>query len=104
MRGSNHRCSLWCFPFASHGGSMRLTKDTIKALAADPGDGEKLVFDDLVPGFGARRRSMGGSVSLFFQYRSGKKQRRLSLGRASATDLTKARKTAGDMYAQVRLG
>jgi integrase len=83
---------------------MRLTKDTIKALAADPGDGEKVIFDDLVPGFGARRRSMGGSVSLFFQYRSGKKQRRLSLGRASATDLTKARKTAGDMYAQVRLG
>jgi hypothetical protein len=76
---------------------MRLTKDTIKALAADPGDGEKVIFDDLVPGFGARRRSMGGSVSLFFQYRRGKKQRRLSLGRASATDLTKARLATGKL-------
>jgi integrase len=46
----------------------------------------------------------GGSRTWLFQYRIGSKQRRLSLGNAAAVPVLKARETAADLHAKVRLG
>jgi len=61
------------------------------------------LLDDDVPGFGLRLRE-GGSRSFVFQYKLGAKQRRIALGPVSATDFSKVRETAKDLYARVRLG
>jgi integrase len=82
---------------------MKLTAAGVRALALKGGATEAIVFDGEVPGFGVRLRS-GGSKTFVFQYVLGSKQRRLTLGPVSALDLAKARATAKDLYAAVRLG
>ena len=52
---------------------------------------------------GLRLRA-GGGRSWVFQYKLGDKQRRLTLGSATALDLTRARDQAVTLYAQVKLG
>ena len=64
---------------------------------------EKTFFDDDLPGFGVRVRS-GGSQTFVVQYKFGRKHRRLNLGPVSALDLGKARATAKNLLAAVRLG
>ena len=64
---------------------------------------EKIYFDDEIPGFGLRVRE-GGSRNYIFQYKIGAKQRRVALGAVSAIDFGKARDTAKNLYAKVRLG
>ena len=82
---------------------MRLTATEIRKLTLAPSTAEVIVFDDDLPGFGVRIRA-GGSKTYVFQYKLGAKQRRLTLGPLTAIDLSKARDTAKDLYAKVRLG
>jgi integrase len=82
---------------------MKLTTTTIRALSLPRGKSEAITFDTDVPGFGVRIRA-GGSKGYVFQYKIGNKQRRMALGPVTAIDIGKARDTAKDLYARVRLG
>jgi hypothetical protein len=82
---------------------MKLAAADIRKLSLNEGSAEAIVFDDDVPGFGVRLRA-GGSKTFVFQYKLGSKQRRLTLGPVTALDLARARETAKDLYARVRLG
>jgi integrase len=82
---------------------MKLTAADIRKLSLKAGSAEAIVFDDDVPGFGVRLRA-GGSKTWVYQYKTGAKQRRLTLGPVTALDLAKARDAARDLYAKVRLG
>jgi hypothetical protein len=82
---------------------MKLTANAIRSLTLPPGRSERIVFDDDVAGFGVRLRA-GGSKRFIFQYEVGQKSRRVTLGAVSAIDIVKARETAKDLYARVRLG
>jgi integrase len=81
---------------------MKLTVKSVAAQHLPAGRNEAIFFDDDVPGFGMRLR--GTSRTWVFQYKLGKKHRRLTLGRLSALGLVDARETAKDLYAKVRLG
>jgi integrase len=84
---------------------MKLTKANVAKLPlpGDMGKSDVIYFDDAVPGFGLRIRN-GGSRSWIYQYKLGQKQRRIVLGRGSAITPDKARETAADLHAAVRLG
>jgi integrase len=82
---------------------MRLTATEIRRLGLRDGASEAIVFDDEVPGFGVRLRATG-SKTFVFQYKTGSKQRRLTLGPVATIGLAQARDTARDLYAKVRLG
>src|SRR5262249_25286277 len=82
---------------------MRLTKANVSKIAVPHGKSEHIQFDDSVPGFGLRIR-VGGSRNWVFQYRIGAKQRRISLGAASAISAQNARERAGELHARVKLG
>ncbi|MGO9684806.1 MAG: Arm DNA-binding domain-containing protein, partial [Beijerinckiaceae bacterium] len=82
---------------------MKLTASTIRALALPPGLNDKTFWDEDVPGFGVRIRA-GGSHTWVIQYKIGEKHRRLPLGPVAALDPGKARSTAKDLLAKVRLG
>jgi integrase len=85
------------------GEPMKLTANAVRAASLPAGKTEAIFFDDDVPGFGLRLRAQG-SRTFVFQYKCGTKQRRMALGVASALTITDARKTAGTLYARVRLG
>src|SRR6516225_1155762 len=82
---------------------MRLTKINISKVSVPQGKNEIIQFDDDVPGFGLRIR-VGGSRNWVFQYRVGAKQRRISLGAASAISAQNARERASELHARVKLG
>lgn len=82
---------------------MKLTATTVKALALPPGVLDKTFFDDDLPAFGLRLRA-GGSRTWVVQYKVAGKNRRLQLGLVTALDPSKARSTAKDILAKVRLG
>jgi hypothetical protein len=82
---------------------MRLTATTIRSLALPTGLAEKTFFDDDLAGFGIRVRA-GGSRTFVVQYKIGRQHRRMPLGSVEAIDLGKARATARDLLAAVRLG
>jgi integrase len=82
---------------------MKLTAGMIRTLSLPAGKSELLIFDDVIPGFGLRLRD-GGSRVFIYQYKLGNKQRRITLGSVGAVDVGKARETAKDLYARVRLG
>ena len=82
---------------------MKLTVKSTAALKLPRGKTDHIEFDDEVPGFGIRLRE-GGGRSFVFQYKIGTQQRRIALGAVSAVDIGKARETAKDLYARVRLG
>jgi len=90
-----------CFPERA-GCHMKFTTQTIGVLKLKPGEKDALYWDDSLPGFGVRLRE-GGSKNFIFQYRIGDKQRRITIG-STAIGLIKARDTAKDMHATVRLG
>src|SRR5258708_34894333 len=81
----------------------KLTKPSIERLALPPGKGEAIFFDDDVPGFGLRLRA-GGSRTFIVQYALGGRQRRMTIGAAKILDPAKARQTARNLLAKVRLG
>ena len=82
---------------------MKLTKSVVRNLTVPEGKKEIVVFDEKLPGFGIRLRA-GGSRVWIYQYKLGKKHRRMTLGHVAALDPDKARKIAGDLHAKVRLG
>lgn len=82
---------------------MKLTARGMEKLAQERVTCERFVWDDDVPGLGLRMRP-GGSRNWVFQYKLGKKHRRMTLGRLSAIGLAKAQDIARDLHAKVRLG
>ncbi len=88
-----------CFP----GSPMRLTRPNIARLVVPPGKSELIVFDDALPGFGIRLRSSGTRVWIA-QYRTGTKQRRVTLGSVEVLDPDEARRAAKTTLARAQLG
>jgi integrase len=82
---------------------MRLTQKAVAALELPPGKTDHIEFDDDLPGFGVRLRE-GGSRVWIYQYKIGSKNRRVTLGKATALRCERARETAANMHAMVRLG
>jgi integrase len=93
---------------------MKLTAKGIRGLQLPEGKMDHLFWDDDIPGFGLRLRA-GGSRSWVFQYALGDKQRRLSLGTASAESFSTVkdsdgriklgiRNQAAQLHAKVKLG
>jgi integrase len=82
---------------------MKLTITSVQSLTLPNGKMDKTYFDDDLPGFGVRVRA-GGSKTWVVQYKVGARHRRMPLGSVGALDLSKARATAKDLLAAVRLG
>jgi integrase len=82
---------------------MKLTTANIRTIAPVPPKTDIIEFDDAVPGFGVRARQ-GGSKVYVVQYTIGEKTRRMSLGKVELQGVDKARETAKDILARVRLG
>src|SRR5215470_7974790 len=82
---------------------MKLTATTLSSARLAAGKREQILFDDVIPGFGLRLRE-GGSRTFVFQYSLGAKQRRMSLGVATETNVNNVRKIAEKLHARVRLG
>jgi len=82
---------------------MNLTAQKVATLVLDSGKEDQIWFDDSVPGFGLRIRE-AGSRSWIFQYKIGRKTRRVVIGHASAIKVGRAREIAGELHAKVRLG
>jgi integrase len=82
---------------------VKLTGKAVNAAVLADGQKDAIFFDDELPGFGLRLRA-SGSRTFVYQYRLGRKTRRLTLGTASGTALAAARKSASELEAKVRLG
>ena len=82
---------------------MRLTAATIRTLTLPPGKSDHIFFDADLPGFGLRVRATGGKTWMV-QYAIAGRTRRMVLGPPAVLDPGKARETAKDSLAQVRLG
>lgn len=82
---------------------MKLTNATVKSLKIEAGKSDLIAFDDELPGFGIRIRETGARTWIV-QYKLGAKHRRITIGTPAMLDAAKARKTAGDLLAKVRLG
>ena len=82
---------------------MKLTAAAVAKLALPQGKAEVFYWDDDVPGFGLRLRS-GGSRNFVLQHRIGRRQRRITIGSATALTAAEARAMAVKLYARTRLG
>jgi integrase len=82
---------------------MKLTQKAVAALALPRGKPEAIHFDDDVPGLALRLRA-GGVARWIFQYRLGRRQRRITLGAVSAISPARVREIAGELHARVQLG
>ncbi len=82
---------------------MKLTAATIARLALPHGIDDKIFFDEDLPGFGLRLRR-SGDRSYWVQYAIAGKTRKLRLGSFAELDIGKARSSAKDVLARVRLG
>ena len=82
---------------------MKINKTAIAGAELPAGKTEWKFWDDDIPGFGLRIRK-GGARTLIFQYRQGTKQRKLTLGSATALGIEAARSEARRLHAQVGLG
>ena len=82
---------------------MKLSDDTARKITLDPGQTDKIVFDDEIPGFGVRVRA-GGRRTWIAQYRIGRTQSRMTIGKTLALPEAKARKQAKEIFAKVELG
>lgn len=82
---------------------MVLTLSKIAGLKLPEGKTDYIWFDQSCPGFGYRLRESGSS-SWVFQYKLGRRTRRITLATATAIPLGRARQLAGELHAKVRLG
>ena len=83
--------------------TMKLTPDTVRAIAPVPPKTEIIVFDDDLPGFGVRARLSGWKIFIV-QYSIGNRQRRVSLGDVDELDVDQARQKAREILTAVRMG
>src|SRR5688500_6225076 len=81
----------------------RLTDQIAAALRIEPGKTEAFSHDDKIPGFSVRLRDTG-SRTWIFRYRTGAKQRSITIGNTSAIRASKAREEAEALYARAKLG
>jgi len=77
---------------------MKLTARLVEGLIKEGVTAERFEWDDEIPGLGVRMRP-GGSRNWVFQYKLGKKHRRMTLGALTAVGLIKARDMAGGLHA-----
>ena len=82
---------------------MKLTQKNVATLALPDGTSEAIFYDEDFPGFGLRLRG-GGSRTWVFTYKIGSQHRRITLGSLAALTPARARETAADLHAAVRLG
>jgi integrase len=82
---------------------MRLKQADVLTLQLPHGVGDKVFFDEDLPGFGLRVRESGARTWLV-QYDYGGRVRRLTLGSVAKMTLAQARKEARDKLARVQLG
>jgi integrase len=85
--------------------AQRLTPSFVKALKAPPeGKGSRIVFDDLVPGFGVRVTEKGTkSFMLDYRNRAGH-QRRYTIGTLPAWEVGPAREEAKRLRRKIDVG
>ena len=82
---------------------MKLTEEAIEALACDPGQKDRLVFDDTLPGLAVRITAAGGK-SFLAQYTVAGQRRRVPIGRWGAVTLKAARTAARGILGDVAKG
>jgi integrase len=82
---------------------MKLTTATVSKVKLPAGKTDHIEWDDDISGLGLRLRA-GGSRSFVYQYKLGTKHRRMALGVATPETVARARKTAGELHARVKLG
>lgn len=82
---------------------MKLSTTTVSKARLPSGKTDHIEWDDDISGLGLRLRE-GGSRSFIFQYKLGTKQRRMALGVATPETVARARRTAGELHARVKLG
>ncbi len=89
-------------------GAMRLTKKACEELAARPpddGPARPVLWDESLPGFGARLNSPGRvSFVLRYRVRGDPRQRLLTVGEFGATTPEAARAEAAAIKAAAKLG
>jgi integrase len=81
---------------------MRFTKASVEALELAPGQTERIVWDEDLPGFGCRVRPT--SKAWRIQYRVNRRQRSESLGDIRKVSLEDAKRIARALFAQVESG
>jgi hypothetical protein len=84
-------------------GPMKLTATSVRTAELPEGKSEAIFFDDDISGFGLRLRAQG-SRTFIFQYKLGRAQYRLNLGKVEALNFAEVRKTALQYYASVKRG
>jgi integrase len=82
---------------------MKLTATTVPKIKLPAGKSDHIEWDSEIFGLGLRLRD-GGSRNFVFQYKLGAKQRRMALGVATPETIARARKTASELHARVKLG
>ena len=87
----------------SGAGMAKLTETSIGALVCKPGQKDKLVFDDALPGL-AVRVSAGGSKTFLAQYTKAGQKRRVPIGRWGTVTLDQARQAARTIFGDVAKG
>jgi integrase len=91
------------FPVRKGGTLMKFTAKNFGSAKLPAGKADHLVWDDEIPGFGLRLRA-GGSRNWVFQYALGEKQRRLSLGAATAESFKTVRQKDDKGNEIIKLG
>ena len=81
---------------------MRLNEATIKRIDP-PQHGNKITYDEVVPGFGMRVTAKGARAFVF-NYRTAGRERRLTIGSWPAWSATAARERARDLRRMVDRG
>jgi integrase len=82
---------------------MKLTAKSIANFKLPRGARDHWEPDDEIPNFYLRAR-IEGSRTLLFQYKFAGRTKKITLGAATAINISKARETAKDLNARVRLG
>ena len=85
------------------GASVKLTEEGIEALACEPGQKDRLVFDDTLPGL-AVRVTVQGRKFFLAQYTVAGRRRRVPIGRWGAVTLKAARLAAKGILGDVAKG
>ena len=85
---------------------MKLTTQAARTLPLPAGKTDHIVFDEIVGGFGLRLRvgAKGVTRTWLYQYDIAGATRRLTIGNVLAISADNARRAAGKLQAEVRLG